>query len=191
MADPQVELQGSAIRSPVKFALVLAAALLGTVAILNLLGSSEVLVSVDQFQQLRQGGAVERVRVTPSGWHADLRRPCRINSSSGEFLARQILVAGQGRPKPAQLDEWRTAGIAVDFGQDPLAQSSGWRGWSGGVLVSGLLGLGVWHLWNQVRRHRREGSPRQRLEELERDFKQGKLTQEEYTQRAEALWAEM
>ena len=38
----------------------------------------------------------------------------------------------------------------------------------------------LWHLVDQGRRHRRGGSPRQRLRDAERDLQDGKLTRAEY-----------
>lgn len=170
-----------------KFALLLAVGLLGMVLLLNLLGSPEVPVGVEQFKRLEKEGLVEAVQISPGGWHVDLKRPCRIDNGGGEFITRQVVLNGQGEPPNSLLADWRRKGIAVNHIPEPAHQA----GWVGGVLVSGLLGLGLWHLWHQMQRHRREGSPRQHLEDLDKDLKAGKITQEEYQQRVEAIMAEM
>jgi len=175
-------------RSPIKLALVLALALFGMVVALNLLGSPEIRISAEQFRQLKHEGAIEKITISPSGWHCGLGRVRRIADSHGEFVTQQVLLADQPEPTAAQLSEWRAAGIAIEYNLEPVAQSSGWGGMA---LISGLLGLGIWYLWQQVRRHRREGSPRQKLQELERELREGRLSQEEYAKKAEALWAEM
>lgn len=172
---------------PLKFALMLALGLLGTVLLLNLLGSPEVPVGIEQFQRLEKEGVVEAVRVSPGGWHVELKRPCRIENGGGEFITKQVVINGQAEPAHAVLSAWRKKGIAVERIAEPVKQA----GWMGGVLVCGLLGLGLWHLWQQMQRHRREGSPRQHLEELEKDFKEGKITKEEFERRAELIMAEM
>lgn len=175
-------------RSPIKLALVLAVALFGMVLVLNLLGSPEVRISLEQFQRLTKEGAVEWIKITPAGWYCGLDRVRRIANHHGEFTTRQVLVPGQAEPGAGLLSEWRSAGIDLEYSRDPVAPDSGWGGM---ILVGGLLALGIWYLWQQVRKHRREGSPRQKLQELERDLQAGKVSQEEYAQRAEALWAEM
>lgn len=172
---------------PLRFALLLALGLLATVILLNLLGSSEVPIGLEQFQRLGKEGAVSVVKIAPGGWHADLKRPSRIDNGGGEFVTRQVVLAGQGEPDAATLGEWRRTGVKVEHIAEPPPPA----GWVGGVLVSALLGLGLWHLWQQMQRHRREGSPRQHLEELEKEFKEGRLTQEEFERRAEGLMAEM
>jgi hypothetical protein len=170
-----------------KFALLLALGLLGMVLLLNLLGSSEVPVEVEQLQRLDKEGVIEAVRISPDNWHVDLKRPCRIDRGGGEFITRQVVCSGQGEPARVLLASLRRRGVPVDYIAEPAQQA----GWMGGVLVSGLLALGLWHLWQQMQRHRREGSPRQHLEALEQEFKAGKISQEEYQKRAEALMAEM
>ncbi len=170
-----------------RFALLLALGLLATVIALNLLGSPEVPASAEQFQRLRKEGAVATVKIAPGGWHAELKRPSRIDNGGGEFITRQVVVAGQGEPDAATMSEWRRAGVLVEHIEEPAPQA----GWVGGILVCGLLGLGLWHLWQQMQRHRREGSPRQHLETLEKEFKEGRVSKEDFDRRAEALMAEM
>lgn len=170
-----------------KFALLLSLGLLATVVVLNMLGSPEVPVSVEQFQKLSKDGVIEGVKIAPGGWHAQLKRPCRIDNGGGEFITRQVVVNGQGEPGRSEVNAWKDAGMAVEHISEPPQQA----GWMGGALVGGLLGLGLWHLWRQMQRHRREGSPRQHLENLEKEFKEGRISQEEFQRRAEILMAEM
>lgn len=170
-----------------RFALLLALGLLATVIVLNLLGSPEVPTTAEQFQRLMKERAVATVKIAPGGWHAELKRPSRIDNGGGEFITRQVVVPGQGEPDASTMAEWRKAGLQVEYIAEPAPQA----GWVGGLLVSGLLGLGLWHLWQQMQRHRREGSPRQHLETLEKEFKAGRVSQEDFDRRAEALMAEM
>ena len=183
--DEEKQEEGEGIS--LKFALLLALGLLAAVIVLNLLGSPEVPVALEQFQRLSREGAVAVVRIAPGGWHVELKRPSRIDNSGGEFITRQVGVAGQGEPDAPTMEGWRKAGLKVEHIEEPPQGA----GWVGGVLVSALLGLGLWHLWQQMQRHRREGSPRQHLEVLEKEFKEGKIGQEEFQRRAEALMAEM
>ncbi len=71
-------------------------------------------------------------------------------------------------------------------------ETSGSGEWGGIILVVSLLGIGGWHLWSQVQMDRRGiGSPRRRLQQLEDDFKEGKIEEEEYRKSSEEIWAEM
>lgn len=183
----KMEHPGEGEGMPRKFALMLALGMLSTVLLLNLLGSPEVPVGIEHFQRLEKGGVVEVVKVSPGGWHVELKRPCRIENGGGEFITRQVVIKGQAEPASAVLAAWHKVGISVEYIPEPTQQA----GWVGGVLVCGLLGLGLWHLWQQMQRHRREGSPRQHLEMLEKDLKDGKITEAEFQNRAEMIMAEM
>ena len=174
-------------RLSLKVAVLLALGLLGTVVILNLLGSPEIPISNEQFLRLQKDRVIQTLKIAPGGWHIQLTRPCRIDNGGGEFITKQVLVGNQGEPTGEMLERWRSQGVVVERIADPPQKS----GWAGGVLVGGLLSLGLWHLWQQMQRHRREGSPRQHLEELERELKAGKINQEDFQRRAEALMAEM
>ncbi|MCC7261535.1 MAG: hypothetical protein IT369_03330 [Candidatus Latescibacteria bacterium] len=170
-----------------RFAVLLALGLLAMVLLLNLLGSPEVPVMPEYLQRLEKEDLLEAVSISPGGWHVLLRRPCRVDNGGGEMITRQIVVKGQGEPRAEVVSAWRQRGVRVDYAAEPEPRS----GWAGGLLVSGLLGLGLWHLWQQMQRHRREGSPRQHLEALEQDFKEGRISQEEFQQRADLIMAEM
>jgi hypothetical protein len=55
-----------------------------------------------------------------------------------------------------------------------------------------LLGIGLWHGWSQIQQDfKGEGSPRRRLQELDNDLKAGRITEEEFKDRAERIWPEL
>lgn len=170
-----------------RFAVVLAAALLGLVLLLNVLGSAEVPVPPEYVQRFEKEGMIEAVHLAPGGWHLRLKRPTRVDNGGGEIITREVVVKGQGEPQAEMVANWRLRGIAVEIVPDPEPRS----GWVGGLLLAALLGLGIWHLWQQMQKHRREGSPRQHLEALERDLKEGKITPEQFQVRADLIMAEM
>ncbi|MEW6756260.1 MAG: hypothetical protein AB1505_35595, partial [Candidatus Latescibacterota bacterium] len=63
---------------------------------------------------------------------------------------------------------------------------------AGLALVGGLLAVGVWHLWSQIRLDPRgRSSPRYSLHQLEEDLKAGRIAPEEYRRQAEAISAEL
>ena len=174
-------------RLSLRFAVFLAAGLLVTVVALNLLGTPEIPISEDQLQRLQKDKAIERLKIAPGGWHIQFSRPCRIENGGGEFISKQAVLSGAGEPDAAHVAAWRAQGIALEWVDDPPERA----GWAGGVLVAGLLGLGIWHLVQQMQRHRREGSPRQHLDALEKEYKEGRMSQADFQRRAEELMAQM
>ena len=175
--------------SPVKFSLALAGALLAVVIGLNFVQSSEVPVSADQFQQFIQEGVVKNIKITQFGLSCFLQKPVRLESEGREFFSQHVILLGESEVPPEQVSLWRGKGIVVEYSDDKGTAS---REWAGIGLVVFLLGLGVWHLWSQIQKDRKGiGSPRRRLQELEKEFREGKISLEDYQKIREALWAEM
>ena len=176
-------------QSPVAFSLVLALILIGIVVGLNFLGSSEVLVSAEQFRELEKDGALERVEITPMGLRCLLSKRVRVWSEDRELLTERIWVRDSTQFEVGEIGQWKTAGISVVY-------TDGVKNDFGGViglgLVAALLGMGVWYLWVQVQKDRHGiGSPRRRLQELEEKFKEGNIGEDEYKKECEAIWVEM
>lgn len=176
-------------RSPGIFAGVLAIALWGIVLLLNWLGSAEIPIGEEQFQQLRDQDLLAQIRVGPDGVHAWLMEPVQIESGGGRYLAEEVFLPRIDGVDRTEIENWRSQGIEVSV---VGAKEGGWQGMGGFVLVASLLGIGVWHLWSQIQKDRRGiGSPRRRLKKLDEELKAGKISPDEYRQSAEAIWAEM
>ena len=176
-------------QSPGFFAGVLAVALWGIVLLLNWLGSAEIPIREDQFQQLREQDLLARIQVGPDGIHAWLMQPVQIESGGGRYLTEEVFLPRNIGMERTEVENWRSQGIEVSVVE---AGGGGFQGVGGVLLVVGLLGVGIWHLWSQIQNDRRGiGSPRRRLQKLDEELKAGKISDEEYRQSAEAIWAEM
>lgn len=176
-------------QSPAMFAGVLAVALWGIVLLLNWLGSEEIPIGEEQFQQLREQDLLARIQVGPDGLHAFLMQPVQIESGGGRYLTEEIFLPRSAGMERTEIENWRSQGIEVSVVE---VEQSGFQGVGGVLLVVGLLGIGMWHLWSQVQIDRRGiGSPRRRLQKLDEELKAGKISDEEYRQSAEMIWAEM
>ena len=177
-------------QSPAVFAGVLAVALWGIVILLNWLGSAEIPIGEEQFQQLREQDFIDRIQVGSDGIHAWLRQPVQIESGGGRYLTEEIFLPRNGGVERTEIENWRSRGMEVSVVN--AGRGDGFQGVGGVLLVVGLLGIGLWHLWSQVQKDRRGiGSPRRRLQKLDEELKDGKITPEEYRQSAELIWAEM
>ena len=169
-------------KPPVYFALALASFLLAIVLLFNLLSPMAVRVTKEQFDQIREADLIAHLIVQPGGFTWQLKRAVRVQGTNGATLAERIALA---EPDPAVAEDWQQKGGSVRREQD-----DSW--WGGAVFIVLLLGVGGWHIWSQIRLDLKGGGgPRRRLRDLEAELKQGKITQAEFRQQAERLWAEL
>ncbi len=167
---------------PTYFALALAFFLLAIVLLFNMLSPMAVPVTREQFDRIREADQIEYLIVQPQELTWQLTSPVRVQGINGETVAKRIELA---EPDPAVAEDWRRRGGAV-------RQEQGASWWGGVVFIALLLGVGGWHIWSQIRLELKGGGgPRRRLRDLETALKQGQITQAEFRQRAERLWAEL
>ncbi len=159
--------------------------LVGAVLVgLNLLDPLLVRVNGEQFEALVEGGAVLEIRVRGSTVEGVLTRPVRLVSEREAVSAVQIEWGGE--PGQGEISRWEQGGARVVMLPGSPRRDGPWA-----AAVAFLLAGGVWHLVAQARRHRRSGSPRERLKEAERQFRAGELTQEQYDHLVAELTIEM
>lgn len=169
---------------PTYFALALASFLLAIVLLFNMLSPMAVPVTKEQFEQIREANLIEHLIVQPRGFAWQLKRTVRVQGTNGETQAKRIALA---EPDPAMAEDWQQKGGAVRHEQEQDVSQ-----WGGIIFIALLLGVGGWHIWSQIRLDLKGGGgPRRRLRDLETALKQGKITQAEFRQRAERLWAEL
>lgn len=176
-------------RSPILFSVGLAVGLLAVVVVLNFLGREEVPVKEEQFNQLLNDGLVEEIEIVPSGLIAHLKKRVRISEDGQENYAKIIWLIRGIVVSSGEKADWEQAGIAVSYREE---EGGGWRAGGGWVLIFMFLGVGGWYMWRQIQEDRTgKGSPRRRLQQLEQDFEEGKMEEEDYQRDKEAIWAEM
>ena len=164
------------------FALGLASFLLAIVLLFNLLSPMAVPVTREQFDQIREADLIEYLIVQPRGFTWQLKKAVRVQGANSATQAKRIALAV---PDSSVAEDWRQKGGAVRQEQD-----TSW--WGGVIFMTLLLGVGGWHIWSQIRLDLKGGGgPRRRLRDLETALKQGKITQAEFRQQAERLWAEL
>ena len=169
-------------RPPTYFALALASFLFAIVLLFNMLGPMAVPVTKEQFDQIKEADLIECLIEKPRGFAWQLKRTVRVQGPNGATQAKRIELA---EPEPAMAEDWRQKGGTV-------RQERGDSWWGGAIFIALLLGVGGWHIWSQIRLDLKGGGgPRRRLRDLETALKQGKITQAEFQQRAERLWAEL
>lgn len=180
-ADPEgAALEGLSLR----FALGMAAALGGLVLLLNVLEPPPEAVSLEVFTGLVDKGQIKRILHGPDGLEAYADGPIRWQQDGRYVQATRLWVQTEAGATAAAIAGWRQQGIEVA----PLVADSG----LGGMLVLVLgLGGGLGYLVYQVRLYRREGSPRQRLKDLEEALENGQIDAEQYQKATQAQWARM
>ena len=175
--------------APVKFSLVLAGALLAIVFGLNFLKSPEIPIEYEKFKRLNEEDLIKQIKITPFGLSCRLSHPVQLTHEDRELSADRIFLLGEYDIPPEHVSYWRSQGILVEY-ED--STDLGGREWAGIGLVGFLFILGIWHIWGQIQNDRKGiGSPRRRLQQLEKEFKEGKIGLEDYEKAKEAIWAEL
>lgn len=175
--------------SPTVLAAALGAGLVLLVLLLNMLATPEALIDGDRLAALVAQGEVVRIELGDAGIAAHLRRPAVLDEGGQRLRSAHVLVPG-AEADGEQRDRWQSAGIEV---AESLGGGGGRRVrelvWT--VAVAALLLFGLRHLIDQARRHRREGSPRQRLEALHAAFQEGRVSREEYERQVDDISVEL
>ena len=166
----------------VPFAFCLTLFLFAVVLLLNLLGPAAVPISGEQFDRLREAGLIESLILYSYGSEWQLKRTVRVKGREGEQITQRVSVVEEGG---GRIDAWREGGGRV-------LQEEGEGQWQGVLFIILLVGIGGWYLWSQIQLDRKgPGSPRRRLQALEDDHKAGRISDEEFKQRAEQVWPEL
>ncbi|MEW6754900.1 MAG: hypothetical protein AB1505_28545, partial [Candidatus Latescibacterota bacterium] len=139
-------------RSPALLAVAFALFLWGLVLFLNWLGPSEVPVTEEQFRRLEARGAITAIAVGDDGLHCRLGQRVRVANVGGDMATEQVFLPLRSGVSEARLQAWRAAGVSVARARPEDGQG---RHRAGLALVGGLLAVGVWHLWSQIRLDRR------------------------------------
>jgi hypothetical protein len=174
--------------SPTRLALMLGAGLLGLVLLLSLLAPEDIPVELGQLDRLVKEGRVDHLAVHEGQVRAQLHEPVLVELSGQRYRTDRVVLTLPSATVEQHLTAW---GPAVSSIVRDDAPSSHWRESLWLALVGLLLLFGLYHLFVQARRHRREGSPRQRLEEAREEFEAGRISSEEYERRASALSVEL
>jgi hypothetical protein len=190
MDKPEAKREWS--QSPVYIALALAVVIWVIILFLNWIGPVFIPVSAKQFEQLETAGLIESIQITPAQLQVRLHKQVRVGNEAGESWLTDRVALDKSLDSlffESDIEGWKTAGISVHFQDD---ESGNDRRWTGIVLLCGLFGIGIWYMWSQIKTDRSgKGSPRRRLMLLEKELKEGSITQEEYRKKAEEIWPEM
>ena len=184
---------------PVRLALILASGLMAVLVLINALGGDATPVDEDRFLELSQAGVVESIFLEgPASLTAELRSAVNLRDAGdprapeyvenqGGGIASSVYVEFSQPISAAQLGMWRQLGIFIREGEPGTSGKSGF--WA--AIVFGMLGLGIWHLVAQARNNLRFGSPRQLLQEVETQFRDGLISREERDRKVEEISARL
>ena len=176
--------------SPTRLALILGVGLLTLVVVLSLLAPAELPIDLERLEALIAENAVESIEVTDRSFIARFREPVLLEVAGQRYRTEAAIIPGIVDVEKRQaLERWSAAGVSVLTLDEPPGRVLREAAWIAFVVL--LLLLGVYHLVMQARTHRRDGSPRQRLDEALADRDAGRISAEEYERRASSISIEM
>ena len=167
---------------------VLASAIAVVVIVLNLAGSDEASIRLEQFERLVDEDLVEGITVSGEVLHVRLRRAIRLAELQSGSATNRVGVRLSSAPGASRFDAWRQRGIEV--GQSEATAGEPQRQIVFAAVVGILLAAGTWYLVARARADRHNG-PRQRLQDAEAEFRAGRLSSEEYRERVDAISLEL
>lgn len=181
---------GDSGMSPTWLAAALGVGLIVLVFALNLLAPGEAPVDLARLEALVAEGSVAQIEVGRTDIVAHLTRAVAIDDMGQRRLASAVVTDRLAPGADEAVARWTAAGYAVARSQeaDDDRQRREW-GWVAAIV--GLLGFGLYYLVGQARRHRVEGSPRQRLDEARVELESGRISPEEYERRVAEISVEL
>ena len=175
--------------SATRLAVTLGAGLLALVVMLSLLAPPELSIDLSRLEDLVADGRVASIEVSDV-IVAHLQEPVILDMGGQRRRTETVIVTGIiDADRLEVIRRWREAGLSVVAVVAPPQRGLQEATWVG--FVSLLLLFGVYHLVTQARTHRREGSPRQRLDQVRADLDAGRISDEEYERQASEISIEM
>ncbi len=176
--------------SATRLAVTLGAGLLALVVMLSLLAPPELSIDLSRLEDLVADGRVASIEVSDVSIVAHLQEPVILDMGGQRRRTETVIVTGIiDADRGEVIRRWREAGLSVVAVVAPPQRGLQEAAWVG--FVSLLLLFGVYHLVTQARTHRREGSPRQRLDQVRADLDAGRISDEEYERQASEISIEM
>ena len=175
--------------SATRLAVTLGAGLLALIVMLSLLAPPELSIDLSRLEDLVADGRVASIEVSDV-IVAHLQEPVILDMGGQRRRTETVIVTGIiDADRREAIRRWREAGLSVVAVVAPPQRGLQEAAWVG--FVSLLLLFGVYHLVTQARTHRREGSPRQRLDQVRADLDAGRISDEEYERQASEISIEM
>ena len=167
---------------------MLAGAIAVVVIALNLAGSDEASIRLEQFERLVDEDLVEGIAVSGEILHVRLRRAVRLAELQSGSVTDRVSVRLSTAPGASRFKAWHQRGIEVEQCESTASGPS--REIVFAAVIGILLAAGTWYLVARAKADRRNG-PRQRLQDAEVEFRAGRLSSEEYRERVDAISLEL
>ncbi len=173
-----------------RLALMLGAAIIALLSLLSYLAPIGTPVPGSEMTRLWEAQQITAVDVGETAIVCYLKEPQVVQEFDGGRPGySEAIRVFRDEVGESQLDIWRQAGVPVQMRTKTTDGALGPYTWM--VVVAMLLGAGGWHLVDQARRHRRDGSPRQRIADLEKQLEQGTIDPDRYRREVEQLSTEL
>lgn len=174
-----------------RLALMLGAAIVLLLSLLTYLAPLGTPVPYSEFQRLSEAQQITSIDVgeTAIVGYLETPQPVQGIEGGGPEYAQAVRIFRADNVSDTQLAAWRAAGLQIRHESSTTDGALGPYTWV--VIVGLLLAAGGWHLIDQALRHRRYGSPRQRIADLEKELDQGKIDPDRYRREVEQLSTEL
>ena len=172
-------------RRPIVVAIGLAGILFCLVLMINWLGPPQVSVNADMLQYLVNNHHVDWGFVdTQDRLHVHLKEIQSIEDRQ-QTVRTDRLYAEPTEWDDSELDRWAAADLILikQRGQEDWEDNP----WPGVLFIVCILGAGAYYLWRQAQWNIKYGSPRQQINALDKELKEGNITQEEYQEQLNSI----
>ncbi len=173
-----------------RLSMMLAGAMIAMLSLLSYLAPVGIPVPETELRRLLDADQVTSVDVGVTAIVAYLQESQLVQQLDGGRPAQTGAVrVYRSMVEDSQLDSLRQTGLTVQEESRTTDGALGPYTWV--AVVALLLSAGGWHLVDQARRHRRDGSPRQRIADLEEQLEQGKIDPDRFRREVEQLSTEL
>ena len=172
-------------------ALWMAGFLLIVVSLLNVSSSDELLITLEQYQKVLEEGNIDSIRVIDDIPYIKLHEPEKFQVGNG-FQEHDRVTVNIGSITPAMVTDWESRDIHLLFEEREQNWLSVMEDTVPWLLIPGLVCLGVGYIVHEARKSKAGiKTPRERLKELDDQFKAGGVSAEDYMQQKTDILSEM
>ncbi|MED5414511.1 MAG: hypothetical protein VYC64_06145 [Candidatus Latescibacterota bacterium] len=173
-----------------RLALILGTLILVMLGLLSYLAPLGTPVSAQELHRLLNEDRIGSIDVGVTAIVGHLTEPQLVTQLDGGRPAQvQAVRVFRSLVLDEQLDSLQQSGLDIRENSRTTDGALGPYTWA--AVVGFLLIAGGWHLVDQAARHRRYGSPRQRIADLEKQLEQGKIDPDRFRREVEQLSTEL
>ena len=161
------------------------------VSLLNVSSSDELLITSEQYKTVLEAGKIDSIRVVDGVPYIKLYEPEKFAVGS-RYQEYDRVTVNMGPVTPEMVADWESRGIHLSFEEREESWVTVMEDTVAWLLIPGLIFIGVGYIIHEARKSKAGiKSPRERLKELDDQFKAGELSDEEYLEQKRDILSEM